>query len=58
MTELCCFFLRILVWFLQQIGAGHFSRVFKVLKRMDGCLYAVKHSTRKLYLDSERYNFL
>ncbi|AAF02869.1 Similar to Wee1 protein kinase [Arabidopsis thaliana] len=39
---------------IRQIGAGHFSRVFKVLKRMDGCLYAVKHSTRKLYLDSER----
>uniref|UniRef100_A0A1J3JEL7 Wee1-like protein kinase n=1 Tax=Noccaea caerulescens TaxID=107243 RepID=A0A1J3JEL7_NOCCA len=39
---------------IQQIGAGHFSRVFKALKRIDGCLYAVKHSTRKLYLDSER----
>ncbi|WZZ11687.1 hypothetical protein YC2023_097608 [Brassica napus] len=39
---------------IQQIGAGNFSRVFKVLKRIDGCLYAVKHSTRKLYLDSER----
>ncbi|KAF8044964.1 hypothetical protein N665_5926s0001 [Sinapis alba] len=39
---------------IQQIGAGNFSRVFKVLKRIDGCLYAVKYSTRKLYLDSER----
>ncbi|KAL0697245.1 hypothetical protein Bca4012_053367 [Brassica carinata] len=39
---------------MQQIGAGNFSRVFKVLKRIDGCLYAVKYSTRKLYLDSER----
>ncbi|KAL0758165.1 hypothetical protein Bca101_095833 [Brassica carinata] len=38
---------------IQQIGAGNFSRVFKVLKRIDGCLYAVKYSTRKLYLDSE-----
>ncbi|XP_018447732.1 wee1-like protein kinase isoform X2 [Raphanus sativus] len=39
---------------IQQIGAGNFSRVFKVLKRIDGCLYAVKYSTRKLYLGSER----
>ncbi|KAH0866718.1 hypothetical protein HID58_083929 [Brassica napus] len=39
---------------IQQIGAGNFSRVFKVLKRIDGCLYAVKYSTRKLILDSER----
>ncbi|CAN8311051.1 unnamed protein product [Cochlearia groenlandica] len=39
---------------IQQIGVGHFSRVFKVLKRIDGCFYAVKYSTRKLYLDSER----
>ncbi|KAJ0229369.1 Wee1-like protein kinase [Hirschfeldia incana] len=39
---------------IQQIGAGNFSRVFKVLKRIDGCLYAVKYSSRKLYLDSER----
>ncbi|XP_010457300.1 PREDICTED: wee1-like protein kinase [Camelina sativa] len=39
---------------IQQIGVGNFSRVFKVLKRIDGCLYAVKHSTRKLHLDSER----
>ncbi|XP_048226427.1 wee1-like protein kinase [Ricinus communis] len=39
---------------IQQIGTGNFSRVFKVLKRIDGCLYAVKLSTRKLHQDAER----
>lgn len=38
----------------QQIGYGNFSRVFKALKRIDGCTYAVKHSTRQLHLDTER----
>ncbi|XP_065861302.1 wee1-like protein kinase isoform X2 [Euphorbia lathyris] len=39
---------------IQQIGSGNFSRVFKVLKRIDGCLYAVKQSTRKLHQDADR----
>ncbi|KAK6937405.1 Protein kinase domain [Dillenia turbinata] len=39
---------------LEQIGSGNFSRVFKVLKRIDGCLYAVKQITRQLYYDTER----
>ncbi|KAG7970788.1 hypothetical protein I3843_07G101900 [Carya illinoinensis] len=39
---------------IEQIGAGNFSRVFKVLRRIDGCLYAVKHSTRQLHQDTER----
>ncbi|XP_050238909.1 wee1-like protein kinase [Mercurialis annua] len=39
---------------IQQIGTGNFSRVFKVLKRIDGCLYALKLSTRKLHQDAER----
>ncbi|PNT04599.2 hypothetical protein POPTR_014G132400v4 [Populus trichocarpa] len=39
---------------IQQIGTGNFSCVFKVLKRIDGCLYAVKHSTRQLHQDAER----
>ncbi|KAF2298494.1 hypothetical protein GH714_023803 [Hevea brasiliensis] len=39
---------------MQQIGTGNFSRVFKVLKRIDGCLYAVKHSTRQLHQDAEK----
>ncbi|KAK9035540.1 hypothetical protein V6N11_077579 [Hibiscus sabdariffa] len=39
---------------IEQIGTGNFSRVFKVLKRIDGCLYAVKHSTRQLHQDTER----
>ncbi|XP_054800919.1 wee1-like protein kinase isoform X2 [Prosopis cineraria] len=37
-----------------QIGIGNFSNVFKVLKRTDGCLYAVKHSTRQLCQETER----
>ncbi|XP_021280806.1 wee1-like protein kinase isoform X2 [Herrania umbratica] len=39
---------------IEQIGTGNFSRVFKVLKRIDGCLYAVKHTTRPLHQDTER----
>ncbi|KAF2314967.1 hypothetical protein GH714_037376 [Hevea brasiliensis] len=43
----------ILISFLA-IGSGSFSRAFKVLKRIDGCMYAVKCSTRQLHQDSER----
>ncbi|CAI9297184.1 unnamed protein product [Lactuca saligna] len=43
---------------IEQIGTGNFSCVFKVLKRIDGCMYAVKCSTRKLYLDNERQKAL
>ncbi|KAK7259393.1 hypothetical protein RIF29_25000 [Crotalaria pallida] len=39
---------------IEQIGCGNFSSVFKVLKRIDGCLYAVKHSIRQLRLETER----
>ncbi|MED6206597.1 Mitosis inhibitor protein kinase wee1 [Stylosanthes scabra] len=39
---------------IEQIGRGHFSSVFKVLKRIDGCLYAVKRSARQLRLETER----
>ncbi|OAY61784.1 wee1-like protein kinase isoform X1 [Manihot esculenta] len=39
---------------MQQIDSGSFSCAFKVLKRIDGCMYAVKHSTRQLHQDSER----
>nr|GMD23583.1 wee1-like protein kinase [Ipomoea batatas] len=39
---------------IEQIGSGNFSRVFKVLNRIDGCMYAVKQSTRQLHLESER----
>ncbi|MED6106763.1 Mitosis inhibitor protein kinase wee1 [Stylosanthes scabra] len=39
---------------IEQIGRGHFSSVFKVLKRIDGCLYAVKRSARQLILETER----
>ncbi|KAI7728870.1 hypothetical protein M8C21_029785 [Ambrosia artemisiifolia] len=43
---------------IEQIGTGNFSCVFKVLKRIDGCMYAVKRSTRKLYQDTERQKAL
>ncbi|KAK1292931.1 Wee1-like protein kinase [Acorus calamus] len=43
---------------IEQIGCGNFSRVFKVLKRIDGCLYAVKHSIRQLRMDTERRHAL
>ncbi|ESW35080.1 hypothetical protein PHAVU_001G204900 [Phaseolus vulgaris] len=39
---------------IEQIGRGNFSNVFKVLKRIDGCLYAVKQSIRPLLLETER----
>ncbi|KAK9756997.1 hypothetical protein RND81_01G134000 [Saponaria officinalis] len=39
---------------IEQIGNGNFSRVFKVLKRIDGCMYAVKHSIKQLNQDTER----
>ncbi|KAL4572106.1 hypothetical protein LXL04_018875 [Taraxacum kok-saghyz] len=43
---------------IKQIGTGNFSCVFKALKRIDGCMYAVKCSTRKLHLDTERQKAL
>ncbi|GKV04937.1 hypothetical protein SLEP1_g17019 [Rubroshorea leprosula] len=39
---------------IEQIGMGNFSQVFKVLKRIDGCMYAVKHTMRQLHQDTER----
>ncbi|XP_057439305.1 wee1-like protein kinase [Lotus japonicus] len=39
---------------IELIGRGNFSTVFKALKRIDGCLYAVKHSTRQLHQETER----
>ncbi|OAY70068.1 Wee1-like protein kinase [Ananas comosus] len=39
---------------IEQIGCGNFSRVFKVLKRIDGCLYAVKCSIKQLRNDLDR----
>ncbi|CAN6482928.1 unnamed protein product [Victoria cruziana] len=39
---------------LQEIGCGNFSRVFKVLKRIDGCIYAVKHTIKQLHQETER----
>ncbi|EYU35773.1 hypothetical protein MIMGU_mgv1a020268mg, partial [Erythranthe guttata] len=39
---------------IEKIGYGNFNQVFKVLKRLDGCMYAVKHSMRQLHQDAER----
>lgn len=38
----------------QQIGCGNFSVVFKVLRRIEGCLYAVKRSIKQLHNDMDR----
>uniref|UniRef100_A0A804P587 Protein kinase domain-containing protein n=1 Tax=Zea mays TaxID=4577 RepID=A0A804P587_MAIZE len=39
---------------IEKIGYGNFSVVFKVLNRIDGCLYAVKRSIKQLHNDMER----
>ncbi|CDP03520.1 unnamed protein product [Coffea canephora] len=39
---------------IEKIGDGNFSCVFKAVKRIDGCMYAVKCSTRQLHKDAER----
>ncbi|KAG2648361.1 hypothetical protein PVAP13_1NG033900, partial [Panicum virgatum] len=39
---------------IEKIGHGNFSVVFKVLNRIDGCLYAVKRSIKQLHNDMER----
>uniref|UniRef100_A0ACD5TCC3 Uncharacterized protein n=1 Tax=Avena sativa TaxID=4498 RepID=A0ACD5TCC3_AVESA len=39
---------------LEQIGCGNFSVVFKVLRRIEGCLYAVKRSIKQLHNDMDR----
>lgn len=39
---------------IKEIGRGHFSRVFKVRQRIDGCLYAVKRTIKELRQSSER----
>ncbi|KAK7389422.1 hypothetical protein VNO78_24453 [Psophocarpus tetragonolobus] len=43
---------------IELIGKGNFSNVFKVLKRIDGCMYAVKCSTRPLCREPERMKAL
>ncbi|XP_073395557.1 wee1-like protein kinase isoform X1 [Physcomitrium patens] len=39
---------------IREIGHGNFSRVFKVLKRIDGCMYAIKRSRHSLRSTVER----
>ncbi|XP_027933621.1 wee1-like protein kinase [Vigna unguiculata] len=38
---------------IEKIGSGNFGNVFKVLRRVDGCLYAVKQTSDQLCKNSE-----
>lgn len=31
---------------VEEIGVGEFGTVYKCIKRLDGCVYAIKRSTR------------
>ncbi|KAH6757330.1 WEE1-like kinase [Perilla frutescens var. hirtella] len=39
---------------IEKIGNGNFNQVFKVLKRIDGCMYAVKFSMKQLHQETDR----
>ncbi|CAA0825492.1 Wee1-like protein kinase [Striga hermonthica] len=39
---------------IEKIGSGNFNNVYKVLKRIDGSMYAVKISMKQLRQDTER----
>ncbi|XP_057776597.1 wee1-like protein kinase [Salvia miltiorrhiza] len=39
---------------IEKIGSGNFNHVFKVLKRIEGCMYAVKISMKQLHQETER----
>ena len=36
------------------LGSGNFSRVYRVVGRVDGCEYAIKRSTRPLLCEDSR----
>ncbi|XP_047943722.1 wee1-like protein kinase [Salvia hispanica] len=43
---------------IEKIGSGNFNNVFKVLKRIEGCMYAVKLSMKQLHQETERQKAL
>ncbi|EFJ09102.1 hypothetical protein SELMODRAFT_130571, partial [Selaginella moellendorffii] len=43
---------------IKEIGRGDFSYVYKVLKRLDGCLYAVKYSNWCLLNKGDQFKTL
>ena len=48
----CCLARSVLFKEVAVLGSGNFSRVYRVVGRLDGCEYAIKRSTRALQGDA------